>query len=96
MIEIGDQFDVKGNVGIVCFKGNYFNQDYICLAFEKEGKFGIYKVKYEGDKFFVAEENDKEKCSRVLSEFVTDELVMQNEDNKIMNSLNDENETDVT
>lgn len=75
MIEIGDEFDVKGNVGIVCFKGNYYNQDYICLAFEEEKKFGIYKVKYEDGKYLIAEEQDDEKKSYVLSEFVTDELV---------------------
>ena len=96
MIEIGDEFDVNGNIGIVCFKGNYYNQDYICISFEKEGKFGIYKVKYENDKYLVAEEKDKEKSAYVLSEFITDEIVEQDDFDKIINSLNDKNETDVT
>lgn len=96
MIEIGDEFNVKGDIGIVCFKGNYYNQDYICIAFEKEGKFGIYKVKYEEDKYLVAEEKDQEKCAYVLSEFVTDEIVEQNEVDKIMNSLSDKNNLDVS
>lgn len=87
MIEIGDEFDVKGNIGIVCFKGHYYDQDYICIAFEEEKKFGIYKVKYDNDKFFVAEETDKEKCSYVLAEFVTDEVFENTEKTKLTNLL---------
>ncbi|MBR1385458.1 MAG: hypothetical protein IJ568_01365 [Bacilli bacterium] len=92
MIEIGDEFDFKGEIGIVCFKGNYYNQDYICIAFEKEGKFGIYKVKYEEDKYLVAEEKDKEKCAYVLSEFVTDDIIEHGEIDKLVELLkkNDE------
>lgn len=87
MIEIGDEFDVNGTIGIVCFKGNYYNQDYICIAFEKEKKFGIYKVKYEEGKYFVAEEKDKNKCAYVLSEFVTDDIVERGEIDKISDFL---------
>ena len=83
MIEIGDEFDVNGNVGIVCFKGNYYNQDYICMAFEKDNKFEIYKVRYDDDKYFVAEEKDKEKCAYVLSEFVTDDIAQHGEIDKL-------------
>ena len=87
MIEIGDEFNVKGNIGIVCFKGNYYNQDYICIAFEKEGKFGIYKVKYEEDKYLVAEEKDKEKCAYVLSEFVTNDIIEQHNADTLLDLL---------
>lgn len=87
MIEIGDKFDVKGNIGIVCFKGNYYNQDYICIAFEKEEKFEIYKIKYINDKYFVAEEKDKEKYAYVLSEFVTDDMLEHGEIEKFVELL---------
>ena len=87
MIEIGDEFDVKGIIGIVCFKGNYYGQDYICMAFEKENRFGIYKVKYDGEKYFVAEEKDKNKFAYVLSEFVTDDIVQNGEADQFMELL---------
>ena len=81
MIEIGDEFNVNGNIGMVCYKGNFYNQDYICIAFENEGKFGIYKVKYEDDKYFVAEEKDKNKCAYVLAEVVTDDIIDRGNNN---------------
>ena len=92
MIEIGDEFNVKGNIGIVCFKGHYYDQDYVCIAFEKEKTFGIYKVKYEGDKFFVAEEKDKEKCAYVLSEFVTDGILESQNSDEIFDLLINKND----
>ena len=88
MIEIGDEFEVKGNIGIVCFKGNYYNQDYICIVFEKEKKFGIYKVKYEEDKFFVAEEKNKDKCAFVLSNFITEDIVEYKDIEKLLDLIN--------
>ncbi len=87
MIEIGDEFDVKGETGIVCFKGNYYNQDYVCIAFEKEKKFAIYKVKYEGNKYYAAEEKDTEKSAYVLAEFVTDETIHNKELDEVFEKL---------
>lgn len=88
MIEIGDEFDVNGNLGIVCFKGIYYNQDYICIAFEKENKFEIYKVKYKENKVFVAEEKNQEKYAYVLSNFVTDNIVENKLVDKTLELLN--------
>ena len=91
MIEIGDEFNVKGSIGIVCFKGNYYNQDYICIVFEKEKKFGIYKVKYDEDKILVAEEKDKDKCAFVLSNFVTEDIVNLKDIDKLLELMNNRN-----
>ena len=88
MIEIGDSFDVKGKNGIVCFKGNYFNQDYVLVAFEEDYTFGIYKYKCEGDKYFFAEEKDEEKYAYVLSEFVTDQVEEEGELDWLIDAIN--------
>ncbi len=72
MIEIGDEFEVNGKVGIVCFKGNYFNQDYICLADDNEKTINLFKVKYDGDQYLFAEEKDEKKRGIVLGQFIAD------------------------
>ena len=89
MIEIGDSFNVKGKNGIVCFKGNYYDQDYILIAFEEDSSFGIYKYKFEVNKHLVAEETDKEKYAYVLSEFVTDEVADEGQLDWLIDALNE-------
>lgn len=77
MVELGDEFKINGKIGVVSFKGNYYDQDYICVVFEEERTFGIYKYKIENGKYFFAKEDDKEKCSYILADLTTDEIIKQ-------------------
>ena len=90
MLEIGDEFKINGTVGLVCFKGNYYGQDYVCLSFEDEGKFTIYKVKYDDNRFFFAEEKDQERAAYVLSQFITDHIGMDDELDSLFDSVIDD------
>lgn len=79
MVELGDEFKINGKIGVVSFKGNYYDQDYICVVFEEDRTFGIYKYKIENGKYLFAPEEDKEKYSYILADLVTDEVIGQAE-----------------
>ncbi len=87
MIEIGDEFVVNGKVGIVCFKGNYYDQDYVCLADDNEKTIGIYKVKYDGNQYLFAEEKDDEKRGVVFAQFIGDAADNDEKLNKVVDLI---------
>ena len=74
MLNIGDIIEIRGKQAIVCFHTSYNDNNYICVFFEEEKIYDIYKYKIENEKLKVLRPQDKEETTIVLNIFLEEAI----------------------
>lgn len=77
ILKDGDELEINGKRGMVCFTTEFEEDKYICVAFEEEPiTFEVYEYKYENEKLLVGKVEDPEEMEEVLKR-----IIKENSDN---------------
>ena len=74
MLNIRDIIEIRGKQAIVCFHTSYNGNNYVCVFFEEEKIYDIYKYKIENEKLMVLRPQDKEETTTVLNIFLEEAI----------------------
>ena len=74
MLNIGDIIEIRGKQAIVCFHTNYNDNNYVCVFFEEEKIYDVYRYKIENEKLMVLRPQDKEETTTVLNIFLEEAI----------------------
>lgn len=74
MLNIGDIIEIRGKQAIVCFHTNYNDNNYVCVFFEEEKIYDVYRYKIENEKLKVLRPQDKEETTTVLNIFLEEAI----------------------
>ena len=70
MIDVGDIIEIGGNQVTICYKTEYKNRKYICVAYEGEKlKYEIFEYKDDNNKLMVAKVDSPEEAAPVMEIF---------------------------
>ena len=71
ILKDGDELEINGKRGMVCFTTEFEGDKYICVAFEGESiAFEVYEYKYENEKLLVGKVEDPEEMKEVLKRII--------------------------
>lgn len=75
ILKDGDELEIGGKQGIICFNAEFEGDKYICVAFEgKELSFDIYEYKYENNKLLVGKVEDPKEMEEVLKIMIKENI----------------------